>query len=108
MLPLNPGFVSGIFEPSPPGIAALLTFDTTMNQTSVPANISWELVVDAGNIDVTGQSWDDAFTLRLQSAATPDPIISLTIQLLTEDDGLHSLSGMRNVLIFGPEDIFMT
>ena len=108
VLPFNPGFVSGLFEPSPPGIAALLTFDTAMNQTSLPANPSWDLIVDALPIDITDPSWDDQFTLRLQSAVTTVPTVSLTIELIVEDDALHSLSGMRNVLPFGPTDIFFT
>lgn len=106
-MPLNPGFVSGGWETDPPGITLEFTFDTVMNQTSLPALASWELRVDGIPIAINDQDWISSTVLGLTSASTPDPSTTLTIELLVEDDGLHSLSGMRNVLPFGPSDIFV-
>ncbi len=107
VLPLNPGFVSGAWETNPPGISLELTFDTVMNQSSLPADASWELKIDGTPIALQDPSWTSSTVLRYDTATTSDPSAALTIELLVQDDGLHSLSGMRNVLPFGPSDIFV-
>lgn len=106
MLPLNPGFVSGAWASDPPGITVELLFDTVMNMSSVPADASWELKVDGVAVAVADQAWPTSTLLTMITAPTSDPSSTLTMELLVEDPDLHSLSGMRPVLPFGPSDIF--
>ena len=106
VLPLNPGFVSGAWESDPPGIIAQITFDTPMNTSVVPANASWDLEVDGVDTPISSQSWQTPLILQLETASVSDPSSTLTLELLVEDPNLHSISGMRPVLPFGPEDIF--
>ena len=105
-LPLNPGFVSGAWQTDPPGISVQIIFDTMMNTTVVPDASSFQLLVDTNPIVVSDFEWLSPTVLAFDTEATSDPSSTLTIELLTEDPNLHSLSGMRPVLPFGPSDIF--
>ncbi len=103
VLPLNPGFFSGSFSVDPPNLDVSLVFDTVMNQTSLPTDTSWAFEVDSTLTPVVSQSWLDSITLEVVIGPTAAPTVDGTVELLVEDVGLHSLSGMRNVLPFGPE-----
>ena len=105
-LPLNPGFLSGAWETDPPGISIEIIFDTVMNTTVVPDASSFQLLVDTVSVGIDSFSWSTPTVLSFNTLTTSDPSSTLTLELLTEDANLHSLSGMRPVLPFGPSDIF--
>lgn len=105
-MPLNPGFVSGAWAADPPGITVEIIFDTPMNTTVLPDVASFELKVDGIPTGLADPAWTSNILLKFGTAITSDPSSTLTLELLVEDPDLHSISGMRPVLPFGPEDIF--
>ena len=72
-----------------------------MDQTFIPANASWQVLVDSTPTAVTSQAWAGPEQLDLTLINGPAPSVDVTLELLVQDPALHS-DHLIPVLPFGP------
>ena len=78
-----------------------LTFDLPMNQTVTPLDNVW-LVDNDGDVEpIDVQVWLSSMTLQISTGLGITGGAPVNVSLLTESEGLHSVTG-QNVLPIGP------
>lgn len=101
LLRRRPISIEAVWAPDAGRVLISMEFDLPMDQTVTPLNNVWNLIIDGTPTAIELQSWDSQFLLELRTAVATTGADPMTIELLTESEGLHSVTG-QNVLPFGP------